>query len=118
MQRGRILIMGQTKESTYEIRNLLDNKKYELEIALSKDVGKTILAQRHMNLLILHTEVLNEESKEFFDFLTAEGIELPVFILGEDATRLGEAVEAATSNVSCFDKPYPVNEMLESIGDL
>ena len=117
MQRGRILIMGQTKESTYEIRNLLDSKKYELEIALSKEMGKMILTQRQMNLLILHTEILNEESKEFFEFLSKEGVELPVFILGEDASRLAETVEAA-SNVSCFDKPYPINEMLESIGEL
>ena len=94
----------------------MDNKKYELEIALSREVGQTILSQRHMNLLILHTEVVNEESKEFFDFLTSEGIEMPVFVLGEDASRLGEMVEAA--KVSCFDKPYAVNEMLETIGEI
>ena len=61
--------------------------------------------------------MLNEESQDFFDFLTEEGVELPVFILGEDASRLGETLDAV-SKVSCFDKPYPVNEMLESIGEL
>ena len=58
MERGRILILGQTKDSTYEIRNLLDNRRYELEIALSREVAKQILAQRRMDLLIIHTEML------------------------------------------------------------
>ena len=57
MDRGRILVLGQTKEHTYEVRNLLDNRKFEIEIALSADVAKTVLAQRFMNLLVIHTEV-------------------------------------------------------------
>jgi DNA-binding response OmpR family regulator len=117
MERGRILILGQTKENTYEIRNLLDSKKFELEIALSKDVGKQILSQRQMNLLIIHTEMLNSESPEFFEFLEERGIELPVMLLGEETQRLRETLPAEAS-VRCFDKPYPVQEMLETIRTL
>ena len=114
MDRGRILIMGQTKESTYEIRNLLDNKRYELEIALSRDVGKLILAQRRMNLLILHTEAVEGDMEEFFDFLEERGIDIPIFLLGEEAKRFRETLPSR-SEVACFEKPYAVDDMLTSI---
>lgn len=114
MDRGRILILGQSKESTYEIRNLLDTRRFELEIALSRDVGKMILAQRRMDLLILHTEMIDAEMEEFFEFLEEKGIEIPVFVLGEEAQRFREQLPRR-AEVSCFAKPYPVQHMLSSI---
>lgn len=114
MERGRILILGQTKESTYEIRNLLDNNKFELEIALSGDVGKTILSQRQMDLLILHTEMLSDAADEFFSFLKENDLEIPVFILGEETARFQETAPK-TSSVRCYEKPYPVSDLLNSI---
>lgn len=117
MERGRILIMGQTKENTYEIRNLLDNKTYELEIALSRDVGKQILSQRRMNLLIVHTEAIDAETAEFFDFLYDRGIEIPVFLLGEEAQKLSESL-MIRSKVTCFEKPYAVDQVLTTIRGL
>lgn len=117
MERGRILIMGQTKESTYEIRNLLDAKKFELEIALSKDVGKMILSQRQMSLLIIHTEMVDGDGREFFEFLEERGIDIPVLLLGEETGKLREALPAEAS-VCCFEKPYAVEEMLTTIRTL
>lgn len=117
MERGRILILGQTKENTYEIRNLLDNKTYELEIALSREVGKQILSQRRMNLLILHTEAIDAETAEFFDFLDDRGIDIPVFLLGEEAQKLSESL-MIRSKVTCFEKPYAVDQVLTTIRGL
>lgn len=117
MERGRILILGQTKENTYEIRNLLDNRQYELEIALSREVGKQILSQRRMNLLILHTEAIDAETTEFFEFLDDRGIEIPIFLLGEEAEKLGGDI-ATHSKVTCFEKPYPVDQVLTTIRGL
>ena len=114
MERGRILILGQTKDSTYEIRNLLDNRRYELEIALSIEVAKMILVQRRMDLLIVHTEMVDSDTEEFFEFLEERGIEIPVFVVGEEANRFRETMQARSS-VSCFAKPYAVDQMLTSI---
>ena len=114
MERGRILILGQTKDSTYEIRNLLDNRRYELEIALSRDVAKQILAQRRMDLLIIHTEMIDPEMAEFFEFLEERGIDLPVFLLGEEADKFRDTV-TVRAEVSCFEKPYPIDQMVASI---
>jgi DNA-binding NtrC family response regulator len=117
MERGRILILGNSKESTYEIRNLLDNRRYELEIALSPEVGKSILSERWMNLLIIHTEILDERSVKFFEFLADRDIDIPILILGEEAKKFREVVHSR-NEVGCFEKPYPVDEMLSYIRTL
>ncbi len=117
MERGRILILGHTKENTYEIRNMLDDKSYELEIALSPEVGKQILSQRRMNLLILHTEAIDSETEEFLEFLEDRGIDIPVFLFGEEATSLRQALTARPA-AGCFEKPYPVDEVLTTIKSL
>ena len=70
MDRGRILILGETKENSFELRNLFDNHRFALELALNKDIGKTVLSTRMMNLLVMHSETINEESTEFFSYLS------------------------------------------------
>ena len=117
MERGRILILGNTKENTYELRNLLDHRRFELEIALSRDVGKLVLSQRRMSLLILHTEAIDAETQEFFEFLEDKGIEIPIFLVGDEASRLRETLPMV-SRVSCFEKPYAVEDMLKTIESL
>ncbi len=121
MQRGRILILGQTKENSYEIRNLLDNRRFELEIALNKEVGKTVLSTRMMDLLIVHTEAIDEEATEFFQYLHDRDIGIPVMVVGEEAQTLSAPItERAVEDqpVRCFDKPYPVQELLGFIEEL
>ena len=117
MEQGRILIVGNTKESTYEIRNLLDNRRFELEIALSPEVGRSILSERWMNLLIIHTELLDEKSAKFFEFLVDREIDIPIMILGEEAGKYREALRCR-NEVLCFEKPYPVDEMMTFIRTL
>jgi len=117
MERGRILIIGTTKESTYEIRNLLDNRRFELEIALTPEVGKNVLSERWMSLLIIHTELLDERSAKLLEFLNDRDIDIPVMILGEQAGKFREAVRSR-GGVGCFEKPYPVEEMLRYIRTL
>jgi DNA-binding response OmpR family regulator len=117
MERGRILIVGNTKESTYEIRNLLDNRRFELEIALSPEVGRSILSERWMNLLIIHTELLDEKSLKLFEFLADREIDIPIMIVGEEAAKYREVVRCR-NEVECFEKPYHVDELLSFIREI
>ena len=121
MNRGRILIMGQTKENSYEVRNLFDNRRFELEIALNKEMGKYILSNRLMDLIILHTEAIDEEVSEFFAFMNDKGISLPLVIVGEEAERfegqIGEEAELAPE-IRSFEKPYAVEEILSWVDAL
>lgn len=117
MERGRILILGQSKEHSYEVRNLLDNRKFEMEIALSVDVAKTILTQRYMNLLVLHTEVPVEAMKEFFLFIRDRGIDLPLLIFGEETTQVRTLIPDWLE-VSYFEKPYAADQVYRCIEGL
>ncbi len=117
MERGRILILGQTKEHTYEVRNLLDSRKFEIEIALSAETAKTILTQRYMNLLVLHTEVPLEAVNEFFSFVRDRAIDLPLLVCGEETTQFRESIPDWLE-VSYFEKPYAVDEIYSCIQGL
>jgi DNA-binding response OmpR family regulator len=117
MDRGRILIFGQTKENSYEIRNLLDNKRFELEIVLSGTVGRQILSTRLMNLLVVHTEAIDDEGREFLSYLEEQEIPIPVMILGEEAAKFRESV-GEERQVACFEKPYAVEQVLDYIRSL
>ena len=116
MERGRILILGNSKETTYEIRSLLDNHRFEVEIALSQEVGKAVLSTRQMNLVMLHTEMLQAEDVDFLSFLKEKLERTPVAILGgENGT---EAPIEFTSDVGRFPKPYRSEDLLSFIDSL
>jgi len=114
MERGRILIVGNSKESTYEIRNILDNRRFELEIALSPEVGRSILAERWMNLLIIHTDLLDDRCEKLFEFIADRDIEIPILIVGEEAKKYREVI-STRNETEFFEKPYPVDEILNFI---
>ena len=117
MERGRIFVLGQTKEHTYEVRNLLDNRKFEIELALSVDIAKLVLTQRYMNLLAIHTEVPEETAKEFFAFCLDRGVDLPLFIFGEEPEQLAE-LAPSWMQVRLFSKPYAADEVFSAIEEV
>lgn len=117
MERGRILILGSSKENTYEIRSLLDNHRFELEIALSTEVGKAVLSTRRMNLIMVHTEALSGADVDFVDYLRATAADVPLAILGDEAISVAKRI-AASPDVRCFDKPYIPNDVISFIHEL
>ena len=117
MDRGRILILGQSKETTYEIRNLLDNHRFELEIALTKEVGKQVLCNRKMNLIMIHSEMLKEDEREFFEFLSDRAIQVPVLILGEQTDQITNK-HLNAGDVHYFGKPYISADVISCIKKL
>jgi DNA-binding response OmpR family regulator len=117
MDRGRILILGNNKETTYEIRSLLDNQRYELEIALSPEVGKQVLTNRRMNLILIHSELLRGEKMEFLQFLRNRREPIPVAVLGEEAAALCRTV-GLPGEVKFFEKPYCSEDFLNYIKEL
>lgn len=118
MERRRVLVLGQTKENTYEIRNLLDKRGFELEVALSPKIAKAVLLARKMDVLVVHTEVVGEELDELFAFLRDEGVVIPVLLLGEEAGALRGRVPELDAAVRAIDKPYPLQELLASVQEL
>jgi DNA-binding NtrC family response regulator len=117
MDHGRILILGQSKETTYEIRNLVDNQRFELEIALSQEVGKQVLANRKMSLIMMHTEMLKGPDCDLFMFLEEKGLDIPVLVLGDqvDEQRIQPRPQ---SELHFFRKPYVSEEVITCIRNL
>ncbi len=117
MERGRILILGNSKESTYEIRSLLDNKRFEVEIALSPEVGKAVLSTRQMSLVMVHTEMLKQEDLDFMSFLKDRLERTPLAVLGEEATSREDVLTLST-DVGRFNKPYQSEDLITFIESL
>jgi DNA-binding NtrC family response regulator len=115
MDRGRILILGNSKETTYEIRSLLDNHQFELEIALSPEVGKSVLANRQMNLIMIHSEMLQENNAEILEYLRDRSVHVPVVIMGGESEL---ASPTLNSSIRRFVKPYSSIEVLSYIREL
>ena len=116
MERGRILILGNSKETTYEIRSLLDNHRYELEIALSPEVGKLVLDTRKMNLIMIHSEVLQENDMEFLEYLKHRDYKIPVVVMGDRVEALVGA--RLKQDLHCFAKPYQTHDVISYIQGL
>ena len=89
-------------------------QRFELEIALSAEVGKTVLNTRQMNLVLVHTAMLEGENLEFLQYLQKKMDRVPVAILGDEAGSIGRSM-ALPSDVRCFDKPYRTDEVLTFI---
>ena len=114
MERGRILIIGENKETTYEIRSLLDNQRFELEIALSSEVGKLVLDSRQMNLVMIHSGIIQNDDLEFIHFVKHRANNLPVALLGDNADDIHREMDMH-SEVQCFPKPYRIDEIVKYI---
>ncbi len=116
MERGRILILGSNKETTYEIRNLFDNQRFELEIALSAEVGKRVLSSRKMNLIMIHSDVLRGHDSEFLELLKNRDYKIPVVVMGDQL----ETVAAVRNGgeLRCFNKPYHPDDVISYIRTL
>ena len=117
MERGRILILGTNKETTYEIRSMLDSYRFELEIALSPEVGRQVLDTRQMNLILVHSEMLKGEETELLQYLRSNRDRIPLAVMGEAAESLGRAADLPF-DVKCFDKPYQTDDVISFIKDL
>ena len=86
MERGRILVIGQKKDSAYAIRNVFDLERHELELALQLDVAKAILKERVIDVIVIDPQVCLQEDFDLIDFQLDHGLEVPVVIVGGEST--------------------------------
>ena len=105
MERGRILILGQSKEHTYEVRNLLDNRKFEIEIALS-----VALALEYEDAALRATLVRAEALYKILGFLCSSAHRQKIFYLWrpylpdpKDEMVLELAVAARASHIVTYN---------------
>ena len=94
MDSGRILIIGQNKDSAYAIRNVFELERFELELALNMDVAKNVLKERIIQLIIHDAAVCLSDDFDLIDFQLDHGLEVPIVMVGGESTGVRRKVRS------------------------
>ncbi len=117
MERGRILIVGQKKDSAYAIRNVFDLERHELEVALQLDVAKAVLLERVIDLIILEPAVCLQDDFDLVDFQLDHGLEIPMVLVGGEASGARRKIRSRQS-VKVHFVPADGFKLLEFVRDV
>lgn len=116
MKQGRILILGKDKESAYELRSLFDDERYELEIALTDAVAKTVLAERLMDLVIIDSQLVSANDFSLFDFLLDRDIRVRIVVVGPHAAGIaGGELQVEQLSTLETERPFPKEAILSYV---
>ena len=94
MEKARILIIGQEKDSAYAIRNVFELDQHEQELALNLDVAKAILKERHINVIVLDPAVCLVEGFDLIDFQLDHGLSVPLVLVGGESTGVRRKIRS------------------------
>lgn len=94
METGRLLIVGQDKDSAYAIRNVFEMERLELELALSLDLAKEILTTRQVHLIVVDPAICLETDFDLLDFQIDHGLEVPLVLVGGESTGVRRKIRS------------------------
>lgn len=94
METGRLLIVGQDKDSAYAIRNVFEMERLELELALGLDIAKEILTTRLIHLIVLDPAICLDDEFDLLDFQLDHGLEVPLVLVGGESTGVRRKVRS------------------------
>ena len=117
MERGRILIVGQKKDSAYAIRNVFDLERHELELALQLDIAKAILKERVIDLIVLDPAVCQQEDFDLVDFQLDHGLEVPIVIVGGESTGVRRKVRSK-KGVKVYSVPADGFKLIDFVNEM
>lgn len=117
MQKARILIIGQEKDSAYALRNVFEIERHEIELALQLDVAKAILRERWIDLVVLDPAVCLEDDFDLLDFELDHGLEVPLVIVGGESTGVRRKIRSR-GGIKVHTCPADGFKLLDLIRDL
>lgn len=88
MRKGRLLIIGHDRDAAYALRNVFELEPYELEVTLALDVAKSIMRDRHVDLVVVDAMVCLEDDFDLIDYQLDHGLELPLVLVGGESTGI------------------------------
>lgn len=86
MDKARVLIVGQEKDSAYALRNVFELDRHEIELALQLEVAKSILTERQIDAIVLDPAVCLQDDFDLIDFQLDHGFEVPMILVGGEST--------------------------------
>ncbi|MFQ5653984.1 MAG: hypothetical protein ACE5GW_04555 [Planctomycetota bacterium] len=94
MEKGRVLIVGCDKDSAYAIRNVFELEHIELELALMLEVAKSVLLERHIDLIIIDARLCLQDDFDLIDFQLDHGLQVPMILVGGESTGVRRKVRS------------------------
>ena len=107
IDRGRVLIIDEDRRVVDKLQELLAEKGYEAEIALSGDVGISIIEEREMSVALLNAKVGHKQDWALVRKLKQSAPRLPVVVFDGPKVK-GLSREARKAGVTKF-LPSPVD---------
>lgn len=101
MERSRVLIIDQDRRTVDQLQEKLEQLGMEAEIALTGDVGLTILREREMDAAVLDAKVGGFDGWDLLRAIKRRAPQLPVVFINGRA-RKGESRVARRAGASRF----------------
>ena len=101
MQRNRVLIIEQDRRTVDQLQEKLETVGMEAEIALSGDVGLTILREREMDAAVVDAKVGDFDGWDLLRAIKRSAPQLPVVFINGRA-RKGESRVARRAGAARF----------------
>ncbi len=90
IQRARILIVASDPQTMSDMQDPDVVQFHEIEIALNASVAKTILSERHMDVLAMDTASADDEWVDQIREVREEFPSLPIIAIGDKKTKVIE----------------------------
>ncbi len=112
----RILLVDRNLKTVEQLRDPLEERAFDVEIALSGEIGLQILGARRIDAILLSLdESPDEDPSVFLDGLSAHDAEIPVILVteGVDTSEIEPALGASLRAI--HRKPLSLDDLLADI---
>ncbi len=119
MPSARILIVEDERQLVDTLRDLLEDRGYETEVALNKQVALAILQERNMDLLVISTSFQENQGIEILQEIKKQHPGLMVaMICDQKSKRIESSAMRAGANIFIGKPLEEVNFLLQSVENL
>ena len=116
IERARILIVASDPQTMSDMQDPQVSSLHEIEIALNSDVAKTILAERHMDVLAMDTAGATSDDVDKLKSVRDEFPKIPIIAIGDRNTKVIEKrVKKAGANYY-ITRPLESRAVTKTIG--
>ena len=94
MRKGRLLIVGHDRDAAYALRNVFETEPYELEVALGLEVVKSVMRERHVDLVVIDATLCLGEGFDLIDYQLDHGLDIPMVLVGGESTGIRRKIRS------------------------
>ena len=112
----RILLVDRNLKTVEQLRDPLEARAFDVEIALSGEIGLQILHARRIDAILLSLDESPEEDPSVFvDGFVAHDVEIPVILVTENVDTSEFESALGRSLRAIHRKPLSLDELLSDI---